>query len=175
MSDEFNLRALVRDVCDEQSGELSNDKIAHEVLDRISPDDYVDALRQSLRFAVMEITHGWRLRTTIRATDADESTVVPIGPRPSRKVQAIRAAGDVWRKSLEERYAIGNGVTAPLGDLTRDQLLLNIKVREEQARSSAAKALQLRGLHDLCERHDVARVRDLPEQVLASILTRSAA
>lgn len=52
--------------------------------------------------------------------------------------------------------------------------MYNIRIREEMARRSAAKALQLRGLYDLVLRHDVQRVRDLPDGVLASILSDAA-
>ncbi|MGD9749691.1 MAG: hypothetical protein AB7W59_01730 [Acidimicrobiia bacterium] len=167
-------------MCDE-ADVINVEKVATEVQHRVPAADRDDALAQALTYMVRHVVARGRVSTEIRAENATAYETVqhapaesPAAPKVGRswKRDGIR---EYWRRALTERYSIDrNGNLLPLGKLSREQVQFNIVAREEQARRSSAKALQLRGLLDLMVRHDVDQVADLPEQVLASILVRAA-
>jgi hypothetical protein len=178
--DDFNLTDIIREVVDTAS-DLNLDKLVAEVAQQIKPEDRDEALRQALGPAIDRFITKYRRHTAIRTdnnrtAEGTEGVVRELRARPNRsaKVDSIRQYGEYWRKALEKPYAVAPGVRKRLADLTRDDLLFNIQTREEAARRTAAKALQLRGLLDLVTRHGVARVGDLPEAVLAETLVRAA-
>lgn len=169
---QFNIRALIREVS-ASADDLNTSKIAAEVDRRIAPEGRDEALRQALPYVVRACLQNARNRTAIRPESGASDENVRLLNRPPRswKVAGLRAHGEYWRKALAERYATeGANEGKRLADLTRDDLLYNIRIREDAARRSAAKALQLRGLLDLVTRYDVAHVGDLPESVLAQTL-----
>jgi hypothetical protein len=179
--DGFNLTDIIREVVATAS-DLNRDKMIAEVAQQIKPEDRDEALRQALGPVIDTFLTKYRRHTAIR-TDNDqmaegtEGAVRDLAPRSNRsaKVASIRQYGDYWRRALQEPYAVDvRGSRKRLADLSRDDLLFNIRTREDLARRAAAKALQLRGLLDLVTRHGVARVGDLPEAVLAETLVRAA-
>lgn len=176
MTEDFNLRAVIRDVCD-NAVDLNLHKLVAETEARIRPEDRHAALLQALPLVVDDVIGKIRTHTRIstdageRAGDAQDELQRKRSARSS-KVSGIR---EHWRRALLEMHSVNrSGDLKRLGDLNRDDLLFNIHAREEVARRNTAKALQFRGLLDLVTRHDVERVADLPEPVLAATLVRSA-
>lgn len=171
MTDAFSLTALIAQVCDE-SDVVNVEKTAHEVATRIRPADVRTALDQALPVVVRHWITGPRRATQIRATADGEAAVLTPQPGRSWKRDGVR---EHWRKALTEKFSIDRkGNVVPLAELNRVQVQFNIDTREEFARRASARALQLRGLLDLMVRHDVHRVGDLPESVLAAVLVRAA-
>jgi hypothetical protein len=169
--DEFNLHELIRQVCAE-TADLNLHKIANEVDARIRPENREAALRQALPRIVYEVARGPRRGTRVQ-DDGDGAT--ELDRKRSARSSKVAGIREYWRKALLELHSVnGVGDLKRLADLTRDDLLFNIKAREEVARRNAAKALEFRSLLDLVTRHDVERVGDLPEDVLAVTLVRSA-
>lgn len=178
--EEFNLRALTLGLL-RSASEVDQSKVAAELLGVIEPRDREAALAQALPAYVRHQVLQLRKNTAIRAEDARTAEVVTasagrgkLRPLPTRSAKRERIA-QWWRRALEEKYATATpGIVKSLGDMGRDDLLFAIQSRERYAQRTAAKALELRGLLDLLERHEVARVRDLPEAVLSAVLVQAA-
>lgn len=172
----FSLNALIRRVAFSASS-ANVEKVADEVMRLIPVEDRDEALRQALTTVVRHELCTTRRSTTLAVGNAaghgETTGPIPHGHRPQRPGRSWKRDGirEYWRKALTEKYSIDrNGNTVALADLTREQVLFNIAAREKLAATTAARALQLRGVLELMERHDVARVGDLPESVLAAIL-----
>jgi hypothetical protein len=165
---DFDLRELAIQHL-EQPGELHRDKVVRELLNAIPPQQREAALEQTLPVFVMVLMSQWRRRTVIRPGSSRLAESAGSRP-PSRSAKRERIAA-WWRRALEERYATSeNGMTKPLGDMDRDDLLFAAKVREVHAARTVARAAALRGLVELLDEHTAKRVRDLPEAVLVAVL-----
>jgi hypothetical protein len=171
---EFNLQALTWELLREP-GEVERSKIVAELLNRIKPADRDEALAQALPAFVSLQETKFRRRTSIEPDNVQTAERVgDVRRLPVRSAKRERIA-EWWRHALEEKYATATpGVLKSFGDMDRDDLIFAIRSREETARRTAAKATALRGVLDLLERHEVARVRDLPEAVLAAVLVKAA-
>lgn len=185
MLDTFSLGDTVRAVLAEQIGETSLGKLCAEVSAAIAPEHREDALRQALPQFVAMLLRDSRKGTAIRpsnvtpeqAIDEPESNPQPLAPVRQLPARSAKVAGirEHWRRALGEWYSIdGKGGRAMLASLNREQLAFNINGREVQAQRCMAHAVQLRGLLDLMVHHDVQHVGELPETVLAQILTPAA-
>lgn len=176
MADEFDLRTLTWGLLG-RSGEIERSKIVAELLREIEPGDRESALEQALPAYVALQETKYRRDTEICASAASAAEDVKVGklhPLPQRSAKRERIAG-WWRRALEEKYTTATpGVLKSLGDMDRNDLLFAIQTREEAAARTRARALALRGLLDLMERHEVSRVRELPESVLSAVLVKAA-
>jgi hypothetical protein len=134
---------------------------------------------------VAETLRSTRKNTAIRpsnaapeqASTAPPPKTAPLAPVRHLPARSSKVAGirEYWRKALAEWYSTdGKGGRAMLASLNREQLMFNINRREVQARHCMAQAVQLRGLFDVMVRHEVQHVGELPEAVLAQILTPAA-
>lgn len=165
MSDRFDLRALIREVCN-TSTMTDPASIAKEVGRRIGRNQQADALDQALPLVVQHVISRYR------AISVPQQRTAP-APNRSRKVASIR---ETWRRMLRDRIAVGPAVGdwKFLGDCTADDLAYAAAIREDHARRNAARAEQLRQLVDLLVEHGVETVGQLPDQVLAARLEAAA-
>lgn len=170
---DFNLRALIRDVCD-KSSDAEPDLLVKEVLRRIERRDTRAALEQALPTVVQSVISSYRFTTdrpqTAPAdhfgsdahTGAASGGAHPIKASRSSKVAGIR---DTIGRALRERISVGHDRSAWkfLGDCTADDLEYAAQLRDDLAKSNAHRAKQLRELADALREADVETVRDLPD------------
>lgn len=161
MSDDFNLRALIRET-GRSSLVADPGLIADDVFRRIPARNRDTALRQALRQFVRQVLTEDRMRTHISSTP---------GVGVSSKVQGIR---EHWQRALRDRLNVDDGVWKFLGECTRADLMFAADQRREQASRNRAKAAQYDALRALMEKHGVDRVADLPADVLMLSLGRAA-
>jgi hypothetical protein len=159
------LRKMIRTAIDEAPSRYEIDDVTETVLGRIAKADRGEALRVALRELVRQVSG--QTRHLAPATEA-----APPKTGRSWKVTAIR---EQWKRALEESYTVGDGQRARLAELTREELLLNVREREQMAAANLAAAARLQRLADLLAEHSVARVGDLPEDVLRDVLAPEAA
>lgn len=164
MADDFDLRALVREVCD-TSMVADPTTITKEVAKRIDKHDRAEALEQALPvFVYHAIT---RARGHVATQFAE--TTRPTRPTTSRKVAGIR---ETWRRMLRDQIAVGPSSSdwKFLGQCTCEDLAYAAQVREDNARRNAERAAWLRNLAELLATHGVTTVEELPESVLSEHL-----
>lgn len=173
-SPDFDLRALVRDVC-ATSTVADPGMLAKEVSSRIRKADRDTALEQALRAFVHQIISRDRHSTTSLTSQGTRDTQAETagGRTTSRKVAGIR---DAWRRMLRDRIAVGvdPGAWKFLADCTTTDLDYAATIREENARQNTARAQQLRDLAALLTEHGVSTVAELPETVLGPALGAAA-
>lgn len=179
MSDEFDLRALIREVC---AGSSITDPatLAKEVGRRIGRSQERAAIDQALPTMLQHYIS--RNRGSINVPDGhlagDTQSGRAVGtPAPgiarSRKVAAIR---ETWRKMLGDRINIGPDLSdwKFLSDCTAVDLDYAAQLRENHARRNAARAVQLRSLAELLDQHQVTTVGELPTDALSVALGSAA-
>lgn len=153
---EFSLRALIREVLSEDTSE-DLAAILKEIIRRIPPEHVQAALEQAIYSALhAEVTRP-------------RPGPVPSGGKGSAKVRRIR---EHWRKVLESRYTVENGKLRRIGDMDSDDVLFVAGHLEEIARQNVSQAERMRGVAGKMAELGVARVRDLPEDYLASAFSR---
>lgn len=177
----FDLRALVREVCD-TSVLTDPPALAKEVARRIDEGDLREALEQVLPVFVQHVVSRRRGDSSDPPTGQMNTGTQPAGAgrgptripaQRSRKVAGIREA---WRKHLRDRIAVGPDRSdwKFLGDCTRDDLGYASAIRRRHAETNAAAADRLDGLAELLAEHGVERVADLPDPMLAGALDAAA-
>lgn len=156
---DFDLRKLVRDVC-ENSTVADPAALAKEVDRRIKRQERDSALEACLPLYVQRELGQMRMATHRPA---------PATPQSSRKVQGIR---ETWRRMLRDRINVGPDVAdwKFLADCTAEDLAYAASIREEHARRNAARAEQYRQIAELLEEHGVDTVGELPDTTLGSAL-----
>jgi hypothetical protein len=166
---DFNLRALVRDVC-ATSTIPDPTMLAKEVNRRIRKADRDTALGQCLQIFVQHYVSLNRNSPSQSTGDPHMSTA---GGSTSRKVTGIR---DAWRRMLNDRIAVGSdpGAWKFLRDCTVTDLDYAASIREEHARRNADSAKRLRDLAELLTEHGATTVGALPESVLGPALGNAA-
>lgn len=168
---DFDLRALVRDVC-ATSMIADPTMLAKEVNRRIKRTQRDAALEQSLRIFVQHFVSLNRNSSGVQSGNGDQRRV-DAGGSTSRKVAGIR---DSWRRMLQDRISVGADSSdwKFLRDCTALDLDYAATLREDHARRNAARAKQLRELAELLTAHGVATVGQLPEGILAPALSEAA-
>jgi hypothetical protein len=176
--DAFNLRKLVRDVL--ANSLLADPRdLAAEAFLRIPAAEHAAALRQCLTDVVRE-----EIRLSRNHTPPTVTAGRP-GPRGntarqqpavarSSKVAGIRA---MWQEKLRERIHTGPASTdwRLLGDCTFDELMFAAGERRTIALRNESKAAEYAELAEAVRAAGVARVRDLPAEVLKNRLESEAA
>lgn len=167
---DFNLRTLVREVS--RTSTLANPgALADEVMRRIPEGESREALRQALRVFVRQVISEERPK----GSPGHPGGINPVPSRASSsrssKVGAIR---DGWQRHLRARYHVGASEWARLGDCTRDNLFFIADDLDRKADQNKAKARGIRSLAAALTDHDVAKVSDLPAQLLMASLGEAA-
>jgi len=157
----MNLRELVREVLD-SADTPDPGAVADEVMRRIPPDEYETALRQTLRSFVRLMSAERRSAT--RITEPRRAVESP-------KVAAIR---EHWRKALRDSVHVGDAAYRFLEDCGFDDLMFAAQERRTLAKQNLDRAGQYEALAQLLIRYGVETVRELPEDVLATVLVRAA-
>jgi hypothetical protein len=149
--------------------------LAKEVNRRIKKEDRDTALEQTLAMVIPQIISADRYHTRPPSGQGVADTQrMPAagGPQSSRKVAAIRAANG-WRTILNNTWINTGPATSdykPLRDCTIADLTYSTSMKRTHiSRVTAVLDLEDR-LISLCTEHDVNRVSQLPEAVLAEVL-----
>jgi len=150
------LRDLAREVVD-SSESVEFDALATELLERLSPDDYRDALAQALPMYVRMVAHGMHKSGPVAQ---------PPSGNESWKVVAIR---EDWQRRLAEIYSTAEG-NKRLGDFTYRDLLYQSDLLQRQAKHSLARAKGWEGLAKAVRTSGVTCVRDLDPKTLQAKL-----
>jgi hypothetical protein len=154
----FNLNHLLREVWDELGG-ADYHILAHEVLSRLDPAHYEQALGQALSAYTCRFAASKRMRTPRQAGQQNAGR--------SSKVKSIRAACPQLRTIW---YATPDG-QKPLGQCTLSDVFYIVGGLERQARQNLDKARWLRGLAEAMTVHPVRLVEDLPGEVISSFFS----
>lgn len=173
MSD-FDLRALVKSVCDTSS--LTNDDdLTKEVLAQIDEADEHDALQQALLVYVRRfVSRDHRPLAFPSDSPGDQAggdaQKYPVagGPIPfrSRKVSSIRSG---WQSQLQARYNVGHKTRKFFGDCTLDDLAFIAKHRREFAAANLRTADYVDSIAELMRQAGAETVRELPEDVINTL------
>lgn len=156
----MKLRHIVRDVLGASLLTEPAD-LANEVIARLNPDDYADALAQAMPVFVRQVLSEDRQPTCIRSSTTFNGSV---------KVAAIR---DNWKRALRDRIKTDEGMKF-LGDCTIANLEAAAALRDEMAARNAAKAAQYRVLIAELVDAGVNRVKDLPTQRMMLVFGQAA-
>lgn len=163
---DFDLHAVVRSVT-ETSGLLGPREIAAKVAENVAQKH----LRQALAVALVPFV---REELTRRRAPA------PLAPRPatsnrnSARSPKVRAVREAWRKVLAGQVHVGRGQWQVLADCSYENVLFLATERHETARRTAASGDRFQRLADAMKKHKVGRVSELPDAVLAEILSDEA-
>lgn len=147
------------------TGLIESAALASAVLDQLTPEQYREALAQSLPAFCRAVTVG------IRQPGPVNPPAAPGGLFASPKVDAIR---EHWQRRLDEDYEGADGRKL-LRDFTYDDLQHLSDLLETQARQKLARARGFRALQRSLTEHGVETVGDLPADVLAPALGAVAA
>lgn len=162
--DGFNIRTFIRKVREEFPS-LTPRQLTREVLERIPPADRMPALEQCLRVVVSNMITGAREdRPFLR-----KPPVVRSG-HDNNKPWRVPHDYD-WRRYLDQPFHIGAHEYIPFGDCTIAHLERGIKHREHIIAANQASAQRLSDWVKFMYEHGVARIRELPEDVLKTELT----
>jgi hypothetical protein len=158
---DFDLRALVREILD-SSPATDPATLAKEVAARVERRDVRAALEQAMPALVSSMVTRARSTSPGGHLACDPHATPAAGGNPSRKVAAIR---EWWQQRLAERISVGSDPSAWkfLGDCTAPDLEFAASVREDRARSHAARAAEYRGLAAALRDSGSPTVRDLPD------------
>jgi hypothetical protein len=155
----LNLRALIRDIADNSSLRGPRE-IAAKVAESIPNRQVRAALAEALVAYVREEL------TRARATTAPVLTG-NVNSARSSKVAAIRG----WRRTLVGQFHVGAGVWQRLADCSYEQVVFLAAERREMAERNAAAADMFDHLGATMRKRHAKVVADLPEPVLAELLS----
>jgi len=163
-TEDYDLRTNVRKVI-EESSLRGPQEIAAKVAENV-PQKH---LRTALSSALVEF-----VRQELQKARRPLAPVSGSRPRsnPSAKVAAIREG---WRRTLAGQFHVGDGRWQVLADCGYGEVLFLAGERFEHARRTNVAGQMFEALAEAIQGHGVDRAGDLPEPVLADILSREAA
>lgn len=172
---EFNLRALIHEVCD-TSTITDPTTLAKEVARRIGRNQQREALEQALPVLVLNVISRSRggATDTPGGQGADDLQLpTAAGGQSSRKVRGIR---ETWRRMLRDRVSVGpdRGDWKFLADCDADDLAYAEQIRRDHAAANVAAADRFAALRELLDEHGVATVGELPDDELGDTLGEAA-
>jgi hypothetical protein len=168
---EFDLRALIREVRDTLPAPDPR-LLAKEVHRRVRRSDLDSALAQALPALVYSMISSERSSSSPGGQLRDDTHITAAaGGFVSSKVAGIAA----WHRKLSNWINVGPNVDEwkLLRDCTASDLDYSASTKEEHARRVQAHATELRTLAALLTEHRVTTVGELPEAVLAPVLSAS--
>lgn len=160
---EFSLRKLAREVWDDL-GSADYHVVAKELGRRVPAGSREAALNEALLEYARHFVVG--LRPTARKAKG-------AGQRNSGRSAKVAGIRRMWPQ-LRATYLTRDGQKA-LGDCSRTDVVFIAEHLGKKARECQAKASWLRDLAGELGTHEAARVRDLPDEVLAQYLDVKAA
>jgi hypothetical protein len=164
MTAEFSLRTLCRQVWEELGG-CDYHVLAKEVHRRIKAAERDAALSEALVEYSRVFAIGLRPSSRRAAKSAGQRN-----SGRSAKVAGIRRA---WPE-LRATYFTKDG-QKPLGECSMTDVIFIAENLDKKARENQRKAAWMRDVAAAMKAHQVAHVRDLPDDVLAGFLTGEAA
>ena len=160
----MDLHQLVSRVLDELDEVADPGDLAGEVMKRMDPRDYPEALRLLLRSYVRE-TAGQRRRSTV-LTRVPQPSGAPVPA--SGFVTAMREGA--WRQKLKDHWHTADGWKL-LRDMTAEDLDYAAGERRQLAAANIEEARKAEKLAALLEEHGAETVGALADDVLQDVLT----
>lgn len=157
----FSLRDTVR-VALADTKDADPGVIATAVFATIPPEEYGEALSQTLRLFVRQVISEQR-----GTRQPPRSNVRQIRPSSSWKGQAIREG---WQRHLDDRLHVGNSEWKLLRHCTADDLLAVAAERQEKAERNSAWARAYRAFAEAVNEADVQTFGDLPAEAQMNLL-----
>lgn len=161
---EFSLRKLAREVW-EDLGSADYHVVAKELARRVPPNRREAALDEALLEYARHFVVG--LRPTARKTKPGA------GQRNSGRSAKVAGIRRMWPQ-LRATYLTRDGQKA-LAECSRVDVVFIAEHLDKKARECTRKGAWMRGLAGEMATHEVERVRDLPDEVLAQYLDGTAA
>ncbi len=158
----FDLHALVRSVTDGSSLRGPRE-IAAKVAENVPANKRLAALEDALvPYVRIYLQHARQ-----PASPAPKQT----GNRNSARSSKVTAIREGWKKTLAGQFHIGAGEWQALADCTYENVAFLAAERRDVAARTVAAAEMFEALANAMRKAKVNHVRDLPESVLAQILT----
>lgn len=148
-----NLRDLAREVS-ATSKSVEYEDIANQVLARLEPEEYAEALAQALPLYVRAMAVRGRTLGPM-----------PAPPAPTSESWKVREIREDWQHRLLEIYATPDG-NKRLGDLTYSDLLHLAEARRQSAEQLVGKAKGWENLARVVRKQRVSKVRELTPEIL---------
>lgn len=171
----FDLLGLIRDVCRNAGTVTDPAQLAKEVHRRVPKAAYGEALASALRRIVAwELNNSQRAMQIVRPSAALEAPDGTGRPKPSARspyVEGLRAEA-AHTKYLRTLFKVDDDPThrLPYGKCGRTELDYIITYRRKVAAANTAEADAHQYMRELLDQHEVDRVEQLPEEVLAATL-----
>lgn len=158
----FDLHALVRSVTD-GSGLLGPREIAAKVAENVPANKRLAVLQEALvPYVRIYLQHA---RQPISAAPTGT------GNRNSARSSKVSAIREGWRKTLAGQFHVGGGEWQTLADCSYENVAFLAAERRDVAARTIAAAEMFEALAKAMRKAKVDHVRELPESVLARILT----
>lgn len=159
-----NLRDLIREVADGSSLRGPRE-IAEKVAENIPAKHVRAALAETLVAYVRE--------------ELTRARAVPVSPAAGKANSArsskVRAVREAWRRVLAGQFHVGEGRWERLADCSYEAVTFLANERREMAARNAAAAEMFERLGEQMRQHRASVVAELPEPLLAEILSAEAA
>ncbi len=174
MSEDFDLGRTVRAVLAE-SDTVNPDDLAGEVLARIPRQERARALKQALPQFVRAESRRSGGSFALPADPPggqghiDTQTSPAAGGRTSSRSTKVAGIRDWFEQVKRQRINVGDGYRF-LAECTIPDLEAAAAIREDHARATHNRAVQLRAIAALMSEHGAATVADLPDAVLRPVL-----
>jgi hypothetical protein len=161
---DYDLRAACREALSEGGGE-SFREYAERVVDAMPRTAYRDALLRTLPDYIRDLDRR------------DAGPVVPPAPVPvkgehaSRRVAAVARA---WHRLICRQIITPEGITKPLGDATREEVIFYADMLRAKGREILETADGFDRIADLMRKRKAERVRDLPPHLGSAAVQKAA-
>ena len=165
--DEFDLRALVRQVATETSLR-GPEEITAKVVEMVPDKHLRAALLLTLPDTVRRVLFQDRQPVERYARQTEKQTAGNVNSARSSMSKRIREG---WRRTLAGQFHIGHGQWKVLGECTYDEVMFLSAERQAHAEANAAAAAMFARLAAAMKRRKATTAGDLPEKVLVELLT----
>lgn len=161
---EFDLHALVRSIT-EGSSLRGPREIAAKVAENVPAGKRLAALEEALvPYVRIYLQHA-------RQPASPAPTAARTGNRNSARSSKAAAIREGWKKTLAGQFHVGGGEWQTLADCSYENVMFLAGERRTTAARTAAVAEMFETLAEAMREAKVKHVRELPESVLAQILT----
>lgn len=172
---QFSLTRTIRDALAANEGSVYPDQVAERIINDLSADECIEALRQALPAYVREVMVRDRTsqsHTTAGTAEVAESPQtlreVTTGARPtpqnrSWKRAAVKAG---WERELEKRYATDGRGYVRLADFTYDEVVATARRLRSLAEKNGAQADKFDRISAAMQAAGASKVADLSGDVI---------
>jgi len=151
----INMHSLAAAVVRE-SGSSDPDAMVDDLVSRIDPADYRDAIRYLGRDLIRRVIHGQRASLN--------------GPRRATGSRKVDAAREAWKRLLDTPEYLPSTGWIFLRDASREQVLEMAGVRRQKSQELSVAAKRYSAIASEMQKAKVLRAGDLDDSVLERLL-----